>query len=107
MNIFPYSPRPNTAGTRKNIGIDNKIKFARTKQLQKLADEWTNSYLQNFIGKKVEVWFERSTIKNTQVGHSQYFFKVYVDETNDLHGLRKDVKITKILADNKVYGEII
>ena len=39
MNIFPYSPRPNTAGTRKNIGIDNKIKFARTKQLQKLADE--------------------------------------------------------------------
>ena len=30
-----------------------------------------------------------------------------VDETNDLHGLRKDVKITKILADNKVYGEII
>lgn len=107
MNIFPYSPRPNTAGTRKNIGIDNKIKFARTKQLQKLADEWTNTYLQNFIGKKVEVWFEHSTIKNTQVGHSQYFFKVYVDEANDLHGLRKDVKITKILADNKVYGEII
>ena len=30
-----------------------------------------------------------------------------IDETNDLHGLRKNVKITKILADNKVYGEII
>ena len=91
------------------LSIDKAKDIAKevTNQLQKLADEWTNSYLQNFIGKKVEVWFERSTIKNTQVGHSQYFFKVYVDETNDLHGLRKDVKITKILADNKVYGEII
>ena len=106
MNIFPYSIRKNTRGSFESGQVDQKIKFNRVKKIQDLANKCTKNYLDNFINKKVKVWFENSNIKNVQVGHSEYFFKVYVKANKKLNNQLHYVFITKNI-NNQLFGKLV
>ena len=106
MNIFPYSVRQKTRGSFEKNQVDAKTKFARVNQIQKLADACTKKYLDCFINKTVNVWFEHSNSKEFQTGHSEYFFKVYVKTKKNLHDQLHKVLITKN-ENNKLFGKII
>ena len=106
MNIFPYSVRKNTKGSYETNQVDANTKFMRVKKVQTLADQCTKNYLDNFINKKVKVWFENSHQKNIQTGHSQYFFKVFVKTTKNLQHELHDVLIVKNV-DNQLFGKLI
>ena len=106
MNIFPYSIRKNTRGSFESNKIDTKTKFLRIKKIHELANKCTWNYLNNFINKKVKVWFENTNLKNIQVGHSQYFFKVYVKSKKKLHNQLFDVLITKNI-NNQLFGRLV
>ncbi len=106
INIFPYSVRKNTRGSFESNQIDTKTKFLRVKKISELANKCTKNYLNNFINKKVKVWFENSNLKNIQVGHSQYFFKVYVKTKKKLHNQLYDVLINRNV-DNKLFGRLV
>ena len=106
MNIFPYSVRQRTKGSFEKNQVESKTKFARVKKIQTLADACTKKYLDCFINKTVNVWFEHSNSKEVQSGHSEYFFKVYVKTKKNLHNQLLKVLITKN-ENNKLFGKIV
>jgi threonylcarbamoyladenosine tRNA methylthiotransferase MtaB len=106
IHIFPYSPRKNTAA----FSLKNSVSPSQLKNRFNIIHEinQTNqaNYLKKFIGEIVNVLFEKSSIKNYQSGHSEYFFKVLVKTNKSLQGNMYRVEITKIV-DNTVYGILI
>ena len=106
MNIFPYSVRQRTKGSFEKNQVEAKTKFARVKKIQTLADACTKKYLDCFINKTVNVWFEHSNSKEVQSGHSEYFFKVYVKTKKNLYSQLLKVLITKN-ENNKLFGKIV
>ena len=106
MNIFPYSIRQKTKGSFEKNQVETKTKFIRVKKIQSIADSCTKKYLDRFINKTVNVWFERSNCKDIQSGHSEFFFKVYVRTKKNLHSQLLKVLITKN-ENNKLFGKII
>ena len=106
MNIFPYSIRQKTKGSFEKNQVETKTKFIRVKKIQSIADSCTKKYLDRFINKTVNVWFEHSNCKDIQSGHSEFFFKVYVRTKKNLHSQLLKVLITKN-ENNKLFGKII
>lgn len=106
MNIFPYSVRQRTKGSFEKNQVEAKTKFTRVKKIQILADACTKKYLDCFINKTVNVWFEHNNSKEIQSGHSEYFFKVYVKTKKNLHSQLLKVLITKN-ENNKLFGKIV
>lgn len=106
MNIFPYSIRQKTKGSFEKNQVETKTKFIRVKRIQSIADSCTKKYLDRFINKTVNVWFEHSNCKDIQSGHSEFFFKVYVRTKKNLHSQLLKVLITKN-ENNKLFGKII
>ena len=106
VNIFPYSVRPKTAGSKIKSEVSDVEKSKRVKEITALCNKNTHKYLSKFINKAVIVYFEQSKEKNYQVGHSQYFFRVYVNTKKTLHPQVHKVKITKVDKNNRVFGKL-
>lgn len=105
MHIFPFSLRKYTAiSSNKNI-VDSKIVKDRIKKISNLNQKLQRNYLRTFLGKKVEVIFEKPKCRNIQSGHSNYFFTVNVKTCRQLHGQKREVIVTKI-ENNSVFGEL-
>ena len=107
VNIFPYSERPKTVGSRIKSEVSDIDKSRRVKEVTLLCNKNTRKYLNKFINKIVTVYFEQSKEKDFQVGHSQYFFRVYVKTKKNLHTQVHDVKVIKIDKDNRVIGKLV
>lgn len=107
MNIFPYSIRKNTIASYSQDLVDEKTKFKRTKIITDLANKITHEYLKHFIGKTLIVYFENPKYKNIQVGHSQYYFKVFIKTHQDLASKVKQVKVINVLSNNQVFGILV
>ena len=106
VNVFPYSVRPKTYGSTIKSDVSDAEKSKRVKEITELCNKNTRKYLNKFINKIVTVYFEQSKEKQYQVGHSQYFFRVYVKTKKNLHTQVHQVKITKV-DNNKVFGKLI
>jgi tRNA A37 methylthiotransferase MiaB len=81
-------------------------KTKRFKMINGLKQNWTSQYLNQFIGRKVNVLFEKSKLKNIQSGHSEYFFNVFVKTKKILTNKLLEIKITSQI-NNRLLGEII
>lgn len=77
IHVFPYSVRTGTAAAKFPNQVDAKIKKERVKKLTELSNQLEESYMNQFIGQKVEVLIER-TIDGYSVGHTSNFLLVKV-----------------------------
>jgi threonylcarbamoyladenosine tRNA methylthiotransferase MtaB len=84
MHIFPYSPRPMTQAFKLKNVVSDTIKKDRMFQIETLNRYFENEYLNSFIGKEVEVLFERPKQPGEQLGHSQFYFIVKVKTNKQL-----------------------
>ena len=107
VNVFPYSERPKTAATKIKSEVSDTEKSKRVKEITTLCNKNTHKYLLKFINKNVLVYFEQSKEKDYQVGHSQYFFRVYVKTKKNLHTQVHQVKIIKVDKNNRVFGRLL
>lgn len=102
MNIFKFSPRPNTIA----ISIKNTISATeitnRYETISKVNSCLSDKYLSLFINKKVNVLFEAPKIDTQQQGHSQYFFNVVVYAKSNLVGQLKEVTIKEVKNDSLI-----
>ncbi len=103
MHIFPYSRRPGTPADKMPGQHDNATKEARSRAAIAVADQLRKTYLEQHLGKTVEVLFEEAD-KGFFTGHTPNYIKVYA-RGEDLHNQLRTVTVTALAPDG-VYGQL-
>ena len=90
---FMFSPRPGTPAFKLK-DIDTSIKKARLSALQSLLKEQQRNYNKSFVGKNIEVLFDRKgRHANQYIGRSIYNQSVFISSKDNLIGTIQDVPI--------------
>ena len=90
---FMFSPRPGTPAFKLK-DIDKSIKKARLSALQSLLTEQQKNYNKSFVGKNIEVLFDRKGRHTNQyIGRSIYNQSVFTSSKGNLIGTTHNVKI--------------
>lgn len=95
MHIFKYSQRNGTKAAIMQNQVPGDVKEERSKKLLELSDNNEKEYLENYIGKKVEVLFEESDGKYYK-GHTANYLMVKIESEENLSNQIKEVKIQNI-----------
>ena len=105
VHIFPYSKRPGTKAATMENQLSREEKKARVKRMEEVAKKSTEKFLQNQIGKTLEILFEtkKNDIYN---GYSKNYCMVKTFSKEDICGKIEKVKI-KSLKDGILEGEIL
>ena len=92
----PLKSIPKFKPLKNNKQIDINIKRARLSALQSLLKEQQSLYNKSFVNKKIEVLFERRDRYQDQfVGRSIYNQSVFINNSSNLVGLIKDVRVKR------------
>ena len=94
MHIFKYSPRKGTKAEGMKNQISGDIKEIRSKKLLELSDKNENEYLDEYIGKEVEVLFEERDGEYFK-GHTSNYIIVKYKTAENLENKIVKVKITE------------
>ena len=88
-----FSPRPGTPAP-KFKEVDLTIKKARLSKLQSLLKEQQKKYNESFVGKNIEVLFDRKGRHTNQyIGRSIYNQSVFTSSKDNLIGTIHNVQI--------------
>jgi len=92
---FMFSPRPGTPAYKLN-DIDQTIKKARLSALLSLLKEKQIKYNKSFVGKKIEVLFDRvGRYDNQYIGRSIYNQSVFMTSADNLIGKIHEVSVIR------------
>ena len=92
---FMFSPRPGTPAY-KLVDIEKSVKKARLSALQSLLKEQQINYNKSFVGKKIEVLFDRiGRYENQYIGRSIYNQSVFTKSDRNLIGKTYETKIAR------------
>ena len=104
---FKYSRRPGTPGSIMKQQINEQIKSERLKILQDILDKQQKDFNNSFVGKELEVLFEKRGRKKYQlIGKSPYLQSVFSEGTNNKIGDLTKLKIISA-GKNSVQGELV
>lgn len=97
-HIFKYSIRKGTRAEKMENQVDPDIKEERSKKLIALTNETKEKFLNSFVGKEVEVLFEREykDKKDTYEGKTPNYITVIAECDRDISGEIYNVKINEI-----------
>jgi threonylcarbamoyladenosine tRNA methylthiotransferase MtaB len=78
LHVFPFSSRPGSTAAQMPAQIDAAIKKVRLSRLKRLGNRIKNRHLKNFIGRELQVLFERRNGKGNGelTGLSQNYLRV-------------------------------
>lgn len=97
VHIFPYSPRPGTEAEKLSDKIPEKIKKERFSIMDKLQKEISLSVKKEFLGKYLNVLFERKIEGNSYTGYSENYIPFIVESPLNLKNQILKVKGEKIV----------
>ncbi|MFH1259340.1 MAG: tRNA (N(6)-L-threonylcarbamoyladenosine(37)-C(2))-methylthiotransferase MtaB [Elusimicrobiota bacterium] len=105
LHIFSFSPRPGTIAAGLPGQISGEVKKERYRRLKTLDNLLRQQFIQEFIGKKVEVLVESKEINNFCSGFSPQYFRVCFPA---VPGLKNKVVSVQIESTEKnlAYGRI-
>ena len=92
VHVFPFSPREGTVAYKFTDKIPNTVKTRRCAVLQKECDKIRDIFLNETIGKTVNVLFETPK-GNIQQGYTENYTPVTVTSEENLCGQIKKVRI--------------
>ncbi len=110
IHVFKYSKREGTKAAEMKDQIAEETKNRRSNELISLAEQLSDEYKLNFMGKMERVLFEEEIVidgEKYQVGHTQRYLKLAVKSDQDLSNQIKQVMICNKLADELLLCEII
>ncbi|MFZ5352889.1 MAG: tRNA (N(6)-L-threonylcarbamoyladenosine(37)-C(2))-methylthiotransferase MtaB [Bacillota bacterium] len=101
MHIFKYSPREGTPAAKFKNQIDPKIKESRSKQIAEIAEKNEMLFKKRFIGRTLEVLFERAAddAATKYEGLTDNYLPVIVECNKDIKGKILKVKLMEIIQD--------
>jgi tRNA-2-methylthio-N6-dimethylallyladenosine synthase len=103
---FKYSPRPGTPASMVEDQVPEEVKSERLLILQTLLRSQQLEFNKQFIGKDIDVMFDKAGKYNRQIiGKSPYLQSVIVETDGDIIGKIKKVHITEA-GLNSLIGKI-
>ena len=103
MEVFPYSVREGTRAASFDGQIEKSVKERRAAELLAVAAELRAAFLQNQIGKSVEVLCEQKTENGLHFGYTANYTPVYFESNTAAPGALCRVTVTKTDGES-VYG---
>lgn len=106
-HIFKYSIRKGTRAEKMENQVTPDVKEQRSKKLIALTNETKENFLNSFVGKEVEVLFEREYEgkKDTYEGKTPNYITVIAKSARDISNEIHNVKINEI-EDGRAIGVI-
>ncbi len=99
IHAFPYSPKKGTPAAAREDQLLNAVKAERSHRLIELSDKMADDFIQAYVGKEVEVLYERAVGEGVYEGHTTNYIKVQATSEKDLTNVICRTKITK--AENE------
>ncbi|MBR1739423.1 MAG: tRNA (N(6)-L-threonylcarbamoyladenosine(37)-C(2))-methylthiotransferase MtaB [Ruminococcus sp.] len=105
-HIFPYSRRPGTAADKMKGQLSRQEKQERAARMTALCNELRQRYLQEQVGRRLTVLFERESEREFHCGHSENYVTVKVKRETE-GSLWKQMKTVRIISaeDSFCLGE--
>lgn len=105
IHAFPYSPKKGTPAAARKDQLLNAVKAERSHRLIELSDKMADDFIQAYVGKEVEVLYERAIGEGIYEGHTTNYIKVKGTSDKDLTNVICKTKITK--AENEeLFGTV-
>lgn len=105
IHAFPYSPKRGTPAAARKDQLLNAVKAERSHRLITLSDTMADAFIQNYVGKEVEVLYERAVGAGVYEGHTTNYIKVQGTSEKDLTNQICKTKILK--AENEeLFGTV-
>jgi threonylcarbamoyladenosine tRNA methylthiotransferase MtaB len=95
VHVFTYSKREGTKAATMVPQIPTTTKKKRASQLIELCDEMSERFCSQFIGTEMDVLYEALNKENYFTGHTSNYLMVHSPSKNNLHNIRKKVKMTE------------
>jgi len=95
IHAFPYSPKKGTPAAARKDQLLNAVKAERSHKLIELSDKMADDFIQAYVGKEVEVLYERAIGDGVYEGHTTNYIKVKGTAEKDLTNRIVKTKITK------------
>ena len=99
IHAFPYSPKKGTPAAARKDQLLNAVKSERSHRLIELSDKMADDFIQAYVGKEVEVLYERAIGEGVYEGHTTNYIKVKGTSDKDLTNVICKTKIAK--AENE------
>lgn len=105
IHTFPYSPKRGTPAAARKDQLLNAVKAERSHRLIELSDQMAETFTQKYVGREVEVLYERAIGEGVYEGHTTNYIKVKGTSEKDLTNVICKTKITK--AENEeLFGTV-
>lgn len=98
-HIFQYSPREGTPAARRSDQVPPEIKEERSKRIMAITQETKRQFLNSFVGKTVEVYFERRCENGLYEGKTANYITVFAAAEEELGGDIRSVVAEAVNAD--------
>lgn len=106
IHIFPFSPREGTPAAKMKDQISPEIKEKREKELALEEQILRKAFMTQFIGKVMEVLFEKHH-GGYVAGYTSNYLRVQVAGHEELENTIGLVRIEKQLDEHTLYGQLI
>jgi threonylcarbamoyladenosine tRNA methylthiotransferase MtaB len=103
MHVFRYSPRAGTAAPRLGLPVDDPVSRDRSQRLQAQADAQRQAYEEHFIGRDLEVIWDRR-LPSRMRGLTDNYITVYAPERGQILGTLAPVRPLTRSADGLLCG---
>lgn len=107
-HVFKFSIRKGTRAAKMENQVSDQIKTKRSNELLALNEKNSVNYLQDHLGKDLEVLMEEKMVyeeENYFVGHTKEYIRVAVKTEENLTNCFVNVKTKEILKDMVLLGE--
>ena len=95
IHVFPYSPKKGTPAAARKDQLLNGVKSERSHKLMELSDKMADAFIQAYVGREVEVLYERAIGEGLYEGHTTNYIKVKATSEKDLTNQICKTRITK------------
>ncbi|MBQ2753529.1 MAG: tRNA (N(6)-L-threonylcarbamoyladenosine(37)-C(2))-methylthiotransferase MtaB [Firmicutes bacterium] len=106
IHVFPFSPKKGTPAAKRKDQLLNNVKSERSRHLIEISDRLGEKFISSFVGKEMDVLFERKDNNGFWEGHTTNYIKVKARNNDELENVIRKVRITKAFAE-EAEGEIL
>lgn len=106
LHVFPFSPRPDTPAARMEGQVPEPVVRERAARMRELGERLAACYRQQFLGREMEVLWERRRRDGLWHGLTDNYLQVVTTCPDDLHNRITRTRLLKE-EDGLLTGEVI